>query len=429
MYPIISAPRKIKLQPDYSTIYVNTGRIYVNESAASILRLCNGTNTPDDIIEQLIIKYDEKPEIVTDFVREFLDYSLRLGTVTPSASRELAEITVQGNTTYWTPDAVVLELTHNCPLSCRHCFLDAGHGNSMGKEMLMPLCEEMVTMGVDMVQLTGGEPLIYPGVDAIIEFFIQRDIRLSITTSGIVNSPKTNQAIARMKGTGGWVQVSLDGLEDTHNQMRGNRHGYSSAVAFIQKMIALGIDVDVATTVTQASFDELEPLCQQLKAWGVRTYRIGVISERGRAIDNGLGSPASLRRMVAEKRRALKARYDSPRFHVSGFEDDLIGDPHARQQENCGAGYRILKISPDGNVHPCPLMNWPIGSLQDHSLTEITQRNGKRFALMLSPSPQQCGTCSNLVFCKGCMAEALQYCGTVERCNWKTSQAAGAGLY
>ncbi|MCA9939324.1 MAG: radical SAM protein, partial [Anaerolineales bacterium] len=95
-------------------------------------------------------------------------------------------------------------------------------------------CEEMVTMGVDMVQLTGGEPLIYPGVDAIIEFFIQRDIRLSITTSGIVNSPKTNQAIARMKGTGGWVQVSLDGLEDTHNQMRGNRHGYSSAVAFIQ---------------------------------------------------------------------------------------------------------------------------------------------------------------------------------------------------
>ena len=168
MYPMLSPPRRLKLQPDISTLYTSGGMQiathFINESAASIVCLCDGQNSVQDIVRQLIVKYSETEEKVSEFVREFLDQSTHLGTISWSTRSVPVNLTVLGSTKYWTPDAVVIELTYNCPLACKHCYLNAGHGISFDRKALHRLCEEAVTLGVDMVQLTGGEPLLYPEI-------------------------------------------------------------------------------------------------------------------------------------------------------------------------------------------------------------------------------------------------------------------------
>ena len=263
-------------------------------------------------------------------------------------------------------------------------------------------------------------------IEDVISRFPRGYTRLVVTTSGIVASPRIFTALASIKDIGGWVQVSLDGFEETHNRMRGNHHSYSRAVEFIKTMVSMGVVVHVATCATSESIDELEALCKQVKDWGVRIYRIGVVSERGRAITSGIGSPAELRQRIIDTRRRLKLRYGSPSFTVAGFEDELPEEQ--RRIGNCGAGYRQFKISPDGKIHPCPMMNWPIGSIENSSLAEFIRGNNQRLAKIQSPSEKYCGTCPNLIFCRNCIAEAMQYRRTVEQCPWSKSQEVDAVL-
>ena len=108
----------------------------------------------------------------------------------------------------------------------------------MDQGTLEGLCEEIVSLGVDILQLTGGEPLIYPGVERIIKTLSCSGINLAITTNGMVSSPSIVEALQTMKGTGGWIQVSLDGLEETHNYMRANKQSFSKAISFINRTYA-----------------------------------------------------------------------------------------------------------------------------------------------------------------------------------------------
>jgi len=183
----------------------------------------------------------------------------------------------------------------------------------------------------------------------------------------------------------------------------------------------MDVIVHVATCATDESIGELETLCQQVKDWGVRVHRIGVVSERGRAITSGIGSPAALRKRIADMRRHLKLRYASSSFTVAGFEDDLPEEQ--RRVGNCGAGYRQIRISPNGKIHPCSLMNWPIGTIENSSIAEFIRGSSQRFAGIQSPAEKYCGTCPNLIYCRNCIAEALQYRKTVDECPWSESQA------
>lgn len=424
MYPILMHPQKIKLQPDVSRLYIEKqNKIFfqpINESAVSILSLCNGKNGVQDIINQLIKKYHEKEEKVSNFVKEFLNKSATFGTITWLNSPSPADIAIIGSSEFWTPDIMVIEVTHNCPLFCKHCFLNAGKkGISMELKELQKICKEIIALGVDMIQLTGGEPLIYPGIEKIISYICESNTKLFIATSGMIISSKIYEYLALIKNTGGWVQVSLDGLEATHNNLRGNPSSYSRAVKFITNLISKEVEVQVATCVTTESINEVEDLCKKVKDWGVRVHRIGVVSERGRAKENEIHSSVEFRKKVKNIKNNLKEKYSSPNFTISGFENEIKPEMQRNiKSKNCGAGYRTLKISPDYNIHPCPMMNLPLGNLKNMTLVDFIKKNSHLFAKLESPSEKYCMNCSNFPLCKGCMAEALLYREKVEKCKW-----------
>ncbi len=419
MYPLLVKPHQVKLQPDFTTVYVARddllGQTWVNETGAAILCLCDGSKTEAEIVKALAEKYAEQGEKVAEFVKKFLVRSSQLGTITWITDPNPISIRVAGSRDYWTPDSVVIELTYNCPLSCQHCFLDAGSGPSLESSMLTGLCEELVALGVGQVQLTGGEPFLHPEIHSVATYLMEHGIRVTLATSGNIISSKTMHLLETLKTNRGVIQVSLDGFEETHNAMRGAQNSYATAIRFIQEALRLGVEVQVATCVTKHSIGEVEGLSGYLKDLGVRMHRIGVVTQRGRAAKNGLDAPVELRAQVRELRTRLREKFATSSFMISGFEDDI---PTAHRAKYCGAGCRILKISPDGNVHPCPMMTWPIGSLKNETLESILRNSADTFAHLRSPSAELCGDCRNAILCRGCIAEGLLYCPTVPDCSW-----------
>lgn len=360
-------------------------------------------------------KYTEQEEKVAEFVKEFLVRSSQLGTITWIADPSPISIRVTGSRDYWTPDSVVIELTYNCPLSCRHCFLGAGSGPSLESSVLTRLCEELVALDVDQVQLTGGEPFLHPEIHSVATHLMEHGIRVTIATSGNVISARTTHVLETLRANRGLIQVSLDGFEATHNAMRGSPNSYAAAVQFIREAVRLGVEVQVATCVTKRSVGEVEALSGYLKDLGVRTHRIGVVTERGRAAKNGLDASVELRAQVRELRTRLREKSATSSFTISGFEDDV---PEAHRAKYCGAGCKTLKVSPDGAIHPCPMITWPIGSIRKNTLKAVLENSSNAFAHLQSPSAALCGECRNTVLCHGCMAEGLLYCQTVPDCSW-----------
>ena len=83
--------------------------------------------------------------------------------------------------------------------------------------------------------------------------------------------------------------VSLDGLQENHDWMRGREHSFERASAAI-RMLAQEPDFvfDVVTCVNQRNYDELPRIKEALISWGVRSWRIFTVFPMGRAATDPL---------------------------------------------------------------------------------------------------------------------------------------------
>jgi len=84
------------------------------------------------------------------------------------------------------PRLCSIELTHQCPYSCQHCYGNFGPQNNQGllKEKISSFFPILKNMGISEVELTGGEPMqnpqFYSGIEIHNQYrCFQYDIHLT----------------------------------------------------------------------------------------------------------------------------------------------------------------------------------------------------------------------------------------------------------
>jgi radical SAM protein with 4Fe4S-binding SPASM domain len=425
-YPVLVKIKKIKRQPDISYIFIQDGVITrkspVNESAVSILELCSGKNSIDDIVKTLSNKYSETLEKVEKLVTDFLEYSRQLGVLTlvkePKEVENVVEIL--GSNNQWIPDTILMELTYDCPLNCVHCYLDSRKPIYMNFDFLMKIIGELKNIGIDNVQLTGGEPLIYPKIEEVINYLCNNGFTVAITTSGFLQPDKLTNllpAFEKMSKTNGIVQVSLDGFEANHNYIRRNPGGFKKTINFIEKVIEQKVQLHVATVVTEDSFEELEDLSTFLKNKGTKVHRIGSLTERGRAKSFDKKSGVEFVEKLITRIMELKQTLGDTNFKIQDL-DEVKDHQNQLFYKNCGAGARFYRISPDFKLYPCSLIDSPIGEVTVDSLFDLFQESPQKYTKITAPGKNSCGNCRLFVKCEGCLAEGLLNKDKVKNCLW-----------
>jgi len=429
MYPILnSAITKVKNQPLFYIFYVNINNnlfpIQVNDSAAHIFKLCNGLNTIDNIVQILSNYYNENYDKVKEYVNDFLNDSKKYGHIFLSENC-LSSATILdefGSKEFWIPDFIVLELTEECPLRCKHCYLDAGHGTTMEYELFIKILNEMIELKIDKIQLTGGEPLLHPKFFQILELCINNDIDTQLFTSGFLASQDIINKFNSYVGKKITFQISIDGLEEYHDDFRGVKYSYKNAINFITEMHNKGFTVMVGMTIIKQEYKEISQLCDILKSIGVSMLRIGPVSNRGRAKTNNI---EELKNNVLNARmitKQLSIEKNDKNFKVVYFEENQ-DHLNSKYIVNCGLGQTLLKISPSGDVYPCAISDLKIGEVRNHTIKTIQQKTSRLFEILQKPGNQKCNNCKNSVICHNCIVESLLY-GKNENvhCDWYNSQ-------
>jgi radical SAM protein with 4Fe4S-binding SPASM domain len=183
------------------------------------------------------------------------------------------------------------------------------------------------------------------------------------------------------------VSVSLDGLEATHDRLRGVKGSFQSALAALDHFRAAGVKVSCNTQINRLSLPELPELLELIAARGVHSWQIQLTVPMGRAADEPdvLLQPYDLLTLfpllgaLAERAKTLGVRV-WPGNNVGYFgpyESALRGTMPKGHLASCGAGRSILGIEADGSIKGCPSLPteaWTGGNIRDTSLRDIWER-------------------------------------------------------
>jgi radical SAM protein with 4Fe4S-binding SPASM domain len=285
------------------------------------------------------------------------------------------------------PIYAVWEITLRCDQSCHHCGSRAGHARSdeLTTAECLDLVAQMADLGVKEVTLIGGEAYLRPDWLVIIAAVRRHGMDCTMTTGGRgMTAERAAQAAAAGLMS---VSVSLDGLEATHDRLRGLNGSYRAALKGLEALSAAGVPVSANTQINRESWRELPALLDVLIEQRAHAWQLSFTVPMGRAADRPelLLQPYELLEvfpLLAELQPRAEAAgvrlFPGNTVGYFGPYEELLRQRMPQQHSgSCGAGKSTLGLEADGTVKGCPSLHthsWGGGNVRQHSLRELWER-------------------------------------------------------
>lgn len=325
-----------------------------------------------------------------------------------SITKLLMDVPNFGDTLRYTPEAhearngvsegrgpvVVWNCTKTCNLNCVHCYARSEaikYQNELTHEEGLSLIDQLADFKVPVILFSGGEPLLRPDFFELANYAASKGIRPTISTNGT----RIDEDIAkRLKDMGvGYVGISLDGCEATHDKFRGKPGAYQMALRGIRNCVATGQKVGLRFTITKDNFQDLNSIFDLLERENIDRvcfYHL-VYSGRGSAmVERDLNHEESRRAMdlIIERTLDFKARginkeiltvdnhADAVYLYLKMKErDPILGERILKLiQSNGGnrSGMAFGNIDSVGNVHPDQFTQYiTLGNVRERPFGEI----------------------------------------------------------
>ncbi len=178
-------------------------------------------------------------------------------------------------------------LTEGCNLRCRHCWIAPKYqttGKSYGVldlDLFKSIIEQAKPLGLTGVKLTGGEPLLHPQIQEILEYIQAQDLGLTVETNGVLCTPGLAQQMAVCKDP--FVSVSLDGAEaETHEWVRGVAGCFDEAMDGISSLVEVGFRPQIIMSVMRPNKDQIEQVVRLAERSGAGSVKFNIVQPMAR---------------------------------------------------------------------------------------------------------------------------------------------------
>ncbi|MDY6898102.1 MAG: radical SAM protein [Cyanobacteriota bacterium] len=112
-----------------------------------------------------------------------------------------------------------------CNLRCQHCYSSSSPEltQELPLELILQAVSDARTEGYNVLGVSGGEPLLYKPLTQVLQHARKLGMTTSITTNGILLN---QQKIEDLREHVNLIAISLDGVAQSHNQMRGTPQAF-----------------------------------------------------------------------------------------------------------------------------------------------------------------------------------------------------------
>lgn len=320
------------------------------------------------------------------------------------------------------------ECTWRCNLHCRHCGSDCKSSSTlpdMPAEDFLRVVDSLLPH-VDPhtlnIIITGGEPLVRHDLEAVGRALYDRELPWGIVTNGLLLTEDRFMSLRRAGLHN--ITISLDGLEDTHNWMRGNPRSFERAVAAIRMVDkAEDLNFDVVTCVNKKSLGELDRVRDLLIDAGVKRWRLFTIFPAGRAAaypEFQLNAEETRQMMEFIVRTRKEGRIKAS-FCCEGFLGGYEGVARDTFFE-CAAGVTVGSVLLDGGIGACPSIraDYRQGNIYRDDFWEVWQNGFRQYRDRSWMKQGECADCKFWRYCEGNGMHLRDSDGHLMHCNLKT---------
>lgn len=311
-----------------------------------------------------------------------------------------------------------IELTARCQLACRHCGSDCKADPAVADLSLDDVVRVLDEIrgawdprGIWLV-LSGGEPLAWRPLWDLADRVHAMGFPWGMVTNGWAWN---DAAFERARAAGmRSVAVSLDGLEEDHDWLRGRPGSFARASATLRRLAAdpsLEV-VDAITCVTPRVLPRLDDVREHVRSLGLRRWRVFTICPIGRAASDPelqldrAGYQALMRKILAI--RAEEAARPAGDGLVVNLSDSGYQGPHLEHRVRdfdyfCLAGIRVAGIMVNGDFLACPNIDrrFRQGNLHSDSFVDTWEHRYEAFRDRRWMRTGACASCSEWRQCQG----------------------------
>lgn len=298
----------------------------------------NMTSVVYTISDELNVNIDETEKFVLKFINNYKE-------VFEVNKFKQDNIGISGEKGKFYPIELHVSLTSMCNQKCIHCYKNAGVKNENIDHNKLVAFLKYMEGKVPFLTLSGGDALMYPYIEDILELFGGK-YQICVMTSGYSITPSQ---ICSLKRASRGVYISVYSSQPkVHNAFVKTQNSYERIFDNIRKLRSEDISVGISTLLKEENSNDITNLIESLIPMGVERVSLGTIFNLGRARDNNLQIPNSDR--MYEQMRLIQEQYKD----IVVLQEDGNGiKRRILSPFKCMAGSLLWCVYENGEIYPC----------------------------------------------------------------------------
>lgn len=301
-------------------------------------------------------------------------------------------------------------ITEACNLRCSHCYQDNYkkdlHGLSDWLNIInqyVSLCNKLNSNG--RIHITGGEPFspfiisdLYKLLDYIEQY---TTFNFGIMTNGTLITKKIAKRLSQYSNIN-FIQVSIDGNEETHNNIRGAGQ-FQLALNGLKMLSDVGINTSVSMTAMNSNWQQFNEVYSIISEYNASMIWTDRVNPMGQGDTTEVMDPNTVKQYFH-----MMTHCEIPmKLHPTeiSFSRALQFNEKGSSVYTCTAGESFLTIMSDGTLYPCRRMPIPCGNVYETPLIELFESHPELIKLRNHLSEKHktkgCESCSDNKSCGG----------------------------
>ncbi len=315
------------------------------------------------------------------------------------------------------PVHAVWEITLACDLKCEHCGSRAGAKRpaELSTAECLAIVEDLARLGTREVTLIGGEAYLRRDFPEIIAAITAAGMECTIQSGG--RNLTDARIAAAVKAGLTAAGISIDGLRELHDELRGVDGSFDAALASLARLRAHGVTTSVNTQIGAAVLDQLDGVLDVVIAAGAKNWQLQLTVPMGRAADRPelILQPHRLAQLFPvlaglferASQHGVLLQIGNNLGYFGPYEGLLRGNGLSSvHYGGCVSGNGVIGIEADGKVKGCPSLPtdpYTGGNVREIDLTSIWFDTPElTFAREKRTVPTGfCGSCYYKSVCRG----------------------------
>jgi radical SAM enzyme (rSAM/lipoprotein system) len=253
------------------------------------------------------------------------------------------------------------------------------------------------------VILSGGEPLMRDDIEDCGRAIYERGFPWGMVSNGFALNAERFKGL--LKAGMHSITISLDGLHEEHNWMRGHRDSFERTDRAISMLAAeKRLTYDVVTCVNRRNYGQLEAIKDYLISKGVGNWRLFTVFPVGRA-----ASDPDMRLTGEEFRGVfefIRQNRQERRIRLSYGCEGFLGNYEGEVRDHlfsCQAGITIGSVLADGSISACTSIraDYHQGNIYHDDFMDVWENRYQPYRQHQWMRNGQCADCSYFRYCQG----------------------------